>query len=336
MKLLLFASFALIAGSVACSLVFRSSDYFDPSDQLTTVASVPGGATKLVVTSSEIVFATNTTIYWLPKVGGNPKLLRTFGDGELSSLASNGTDTVAWCGAMGVESWKPGGSVVVVDANLTDCSSVDVKGTTLAASASADRDAGDAGYAARIYAGPSFELDAEVPETKPNAGSVNVLVSLTIAGNLYYASDVVGRALRQGEKEPYCPIAFPLKGPREFQAAQLSDGGVVTLSRTKAVTAVATNDVCCEVTPNATRPCPKSSLFLSDTDRAVVIQDPWLYFLADNELQRAAIADSLASTRPTTTLIRSGFGPVTGALATDGTYAYFSAGDQIERLLLPP
>lgn len=333
-RLLGIAILGATTASIACSLVYRSSDYFDPNDQLTTIGTAQGGAVTIALTTSSVVYATTTAIVVLPKGGGDPQELRTLHYGALKSLASNDVDTVAWCGEMGIQAWHPGGAIVTIDPT-PECVSVDVRGSTLAA---AIADGGDASaYSVRLYEGASFVPSSTLPLPAPTSVG-DRRVSVTSPVGVYFVDgQFIGRRLRPNDPKIYtllgsCPLALGATKTLDFHVSALADGGTLVFYRANNFSSFSANDECCNFLDGG---CPRGNAFLSDADRAIVVRDPWVYYLRDNELRRSSITAALGQGPPPTTVVRSGFGSVVGSLAVDATHAYFGVGDRIERVALP-
>lgn len=87
---------ACLAGIAACSLIERPSDFFDPSGDIVTIASVESATTvaDLVLTTDYVFFRADDAIYRVDKDGGH---LVRFADGTgITHLASDGKRLVAW------------------------------------------------------------------------------------------------------------------------------------------------------------------------------------------------------------------------------------------------
>jgi hypothetical protein len=320
---------------IACSLVYRPSDYFDPAGQLTVIATPPDTATTIVLTSSLVVFATSTGIYAVPKSGGAIETLAMLGDGDLSAMASNGTDLVAWCGpAIGVQAWRPGASApITVDSTVTNCGSIDVNADNIGVAFVGDTTPNFVG----VYrgGGATFALDVD-GETPLADESTDGRVSLTDSGIYYASGHAIGRQREVTDPpigDPYCGLEVGGGAAHEFQVVAQPDGGVLSLYRATIGFRFDTNNTCCILAadsgPHACAPAPP---FIVDTDYlGIVIRGDYVYYLSPDQLMRA----SSAAPQDASTL-RTGLGQAVGSLAVDDGFAYFGVGNQILKLTVPP
>jgi hypothetical protein len=342
------AAAALSAATlVACSLLYRPSDYFDPAGQVTAIGSTSDNATAIVLTSSLLVYATSTGIYSLPKSGGNVATLTTFSKDNLTAIASNGTDLVAWCGAMGVRVWRPGWANAQTIDTPVGCASIDAQGESVAAVTQVAPDASVPSYQVVVYrAGDlGFEVDLEGGVTLPSKPSSpgNERVSLTRDGLYFVSGDLIGRKRRPDEiskRRPNAPCDLAVGGGTtvDFRVIALeagpegNDAGVLVYYRgTKAFRLGHSQDTCCLLGDAGQGRCPDLKLFENASYQAVALHEPYVYYLPNNELLRASVSDPEdAST------VRAGWGDVVGSLAIDDDYAYFAVDNRILRLALSP
>jgi hypothetical protein len=329
-------SLAATTTLIACSLIYRPSDYFDPSGQLTVIATAGDSATKIVLTSSLVVYATSTGIYAVPKTGGDIQTLFTFGGGELTAMASNGADLVAWCGATtGLQAWRPGATApVMIDSAVTSCGAIDVNGENIGVAFVGDTTPNYVGV--YLGNGASFALD-EGGATPLADQSSDGRVALTDSGIYYASGHALGRQRQPTDPnigDPYCGLEIGGGAALDFQVASRVDGGVLSLYRASIGYRFDGNNTCCVLTADAGSPyaCPPAAPFTVDTNYLnIVIHGDYVYYLPEDQLKRAsADAPQDAST------VRAGLGQVVGSLAVDDSFAYFGVGNQIQKLALPP
>jgi hypothetical protein len=326
-----------IATSLACSLIYRPSDYFDPADQLTTIASGTEGASNIVLTSSLVVYSTDTGIFAVPKTGGDIQTITTFESNDLVAIAGDNENLVAWCGQMGVQAWHPGGKVETLD-TATDCASVDAYAGRVAAAVTSD-----AGrlpmYQLYVFDGPdplTVDLDAS-SVFESDAADPADRVALTKDFLYYTITSVIGRKIETGDVlkgYPYCSLGLGGAQPESFQVIEQPDGGSFILFRGKQGFRFETSNRCCHETAVDGGPgdCPTDELNIGNSYQAIVAHPPYIYYLPANQLFRASMSDATDAS----TLIRGGLSDVRGSLAIDDNYAYLGSGNDIFRIALPP
>jgi hypothetical protein len=324
-----------IASSLACSLIYRPSDYFDPADQMTTVASGTEGATNIVLTSSLVVFSTDDGIYSVPKTGGDPQIIMAFGSNDLAAIAGDGDDLVAWCGTMGVRAWRPGGQPLTLDTS-PDCTSIDAFGGRVAAAVTSD--AGPtAAYQLYVFDGDSLGVDLDASSTFPSGSAQSGdRVALTTHDLYWASSSLIGRKATPGETllhDPYCNLGLGGLNPERFQVVELSDGGPFISFLGKQGFRFADDHRCCRVSADGgENACPTDQLYIGNTYQSIVVHLPYVYYLPENELRRASISDPVDAS----TLVRGNLGDVRGSIAIDDDYAYVGIASDIYRIALPP
>jgi hypothetical protein len=327
-----------IATSLACSLIYRPSDYFDPAGQLTTIASGTEGANNIVLTSSLVVYSTDNGIYAVPKTGGDIQTITTFESNDLVAIAGDNENLVAWCGAMGVQAWHPGGTIQTLD-SATDCASVDAFAGKVAAAVTSD--AGDApAYALYVFDGQGqLSIDLDASSAFPSDASDPAdRVALTKDYLFYTVTSVIGRkpvpndTLPRGD--PYCGLGLGGQQPESFQVIEQGDGGPFILYRGKQGFRFETYNHCCrEDAPDGSHEdCPADNLYIGNSYQAILAYPPYIYYLPANQLVRASMSDATDAS----TVIRGGLTDVRGSLAIDDNYAYLGSGNDIFRIALPP
>jgi hypothetical protein len=329
-----------IATSLACSLIYRPSDYFDPAGQLTTIASGTEGANNIVLTSSLVVYSTDTGIYAVSKTGGDPQTITTFGSTDLVAIAGDNENLVAWCGAMGVQAWHPGGAIQILD-TATDCASVDAFAGKVAAAVTSDV-GGVPTYQLYVFDGQDqdqLSVDLDASSAFPSDASEPADRVVLTKDDLYYTvTSVIGRRPQPGETlprgDPYCGLGLGGQQPESFQVIEQSDGGPFILFRGKQGFRFETSNRCCrESAPDGSPDvCPADGLNVGNSYQAIVAHSPYIYYLPANQLLRASMSDMADAS----TLIRGGLTDVRGSLAIDGSYAYLGSGNDIFRIALPP
>jgi hypothetical protein len=334
---------------LACSLIYRPSDYFDPFGELTAIGVATDLPTSIVLTSSLVVYATGAAIFTLPKLGGDPQTLATLSGSGIAALVSNGTDLVAWCSVTGGSVWRPGWAAPEALDLPDGCVSIDVRGETVAAVVYPDPDASEPAYSVVVFqeSDRGFSVSNEgglrLPRDPSNSGTERV--SLT-DGGLYYASgEILGRNPEPGDSvtrtSPFCLLGVGGSRAQSFQVVELRDAGmldaqvaaILSLYRGANGFRFGTNDTCCRVgeAGGNREACPTTSIVFNAGYQAIVIHDPYVYYLPNNQLLRGSVTAPLDSS----TVLRSGFGEVVGSLAVDDQYAFFGVGNQILRFELP-
>ncbi len=337
---------ALALGALlACSLEYRSSDYFDPTGQLVTIAIVPGeGEARLLGLSTEnVVFATSSGLYAAPKSGGDPTLLRATKATDVSALAGDGADVVAWCGAMGVERWQRGVGIVTVDAKAPPCTSIDVVSGRVAVVLGTGNDA----YELRTYRAPTFALEATTLLPVPKSNDPRAYVEnhrVAVSGDALYFLSWAGyfRSVRNDDP-PFpksvneCQLgALDILTTEHFAIGRAPSGERWAFLQTGNGVFAYGGDSCCNVLGGI---CdgPRAVAGTGGA-RTIVVRDRYLYTLTDAELARSDLATLTVGSDAKNGLVvvRGGLDGVTGSLAVDGTHAFFGQGHRIQRVALLP
>lgn len=337
------------AMGIACSILYTPSSYSDPSGTLTVIGQSTSPARAIVLTTADVVFQTDTGIFTLPKLGGTPTLVQSAPYGAIAALASDG-DLVAFCGSLGVEAFRPGGSVVAIDPNVRDCRSIAVRGSTVAVgrveSTGPDDDGGAPTLLVDVYdvegssplSGPTTELT--IPSKAAGLGTA-LVVALRANGAVYAATTAV--VLGPDAPRPLCARGPATRTLVQLELADLgdedggADAGLLWLLRGAQYARLGTNDHCCSDS-DIEGGCPDTVTTNSNAWLGAAIAGGSLYVLSNNGVLETIPVDRAATSAgwPDGDVVRDDLGTnLVGALAVDGHDAYFGDDDgRIERLVL--
>jgi hypothetical protein len=252
---------------------------------------------------------------------------------------------------MGEFAWRPGWTEAQLIDGPTGCLSIDVHDQNIAATTSADADAGT--YRIVLYRATElgFEVDIEGGTSLPpdQDMSLNERVSLT-SSDVYFASgQVIGRKRKSSDDsniifrlrpDAACELGLGGRAAVDFRVVEFAeagldggtDAGLLVLYRGSNGFRLGRHDDTCCIVGDEKDVCPEIPLILNSGYQAIVIHEPYVYYLPENELLRASIMDP----DDAATLIRGNLGEVVGSLAIDDQYAYFGVANRILRLALPP
>jgi hypothetical protein len=200
---------AALAGTLlaACTLIERPGSYYDPTNRLVTLVSVPS-VEVLVLTNSNVYFlvggstqGSGSSLQAVPKAGGDTSIIWTTKAGAvLTTLASDEKSRVSWCDSTkGVYILdESNGATPALVANSTGCTAIAVSPARMVY-ATSDGDAGSFVH--------TVESDAATSALPITARTINVALA---ENDTYYltADDRLARERLTSDTTPdfFCTL----------------------------------------------------------------------------------------------------------------------------------
>ncbi len=343
MNRLALAAFVAVAIGVACTLVNRQSDFFDPNGRLVTIYTVDVQVDGLVLTTDDVVINTSSQVFRVPKTGGSAVVIAD-GLDLVHDLASDQQSRVGWCQGSSVQRWDAARGMLdpIVLASGMSCETVAVSKDRIVYTASSTSDDGgsdDAGAKGTLF----YSLDDGGASPAGGFGLPFVGSSshrlVTVESTYFIAGDrTIFREKHDGDVTAATePPGAPTCLLGNINGLATATALFVDLNEEPAVLAANTSlrvirqKACCSILGLDASCAAMSDPF--PTSNGVTLHAGKFYYLVAGGIAISTLAD-VADGSANAATIPLGTSGETSHLAVDDESAFFLLGDRIERLSL--